>query len=1804
MAQDFGNGVSRTLSAKDRQYQIVVWQANKPPLDSELNLIGQVEWEREAEKVRASMHSGFLLDPMQSDKDFQSNEAWSNWFKLGRPEQNGSSPVLYANVNGWIVPVSGTGVSDSDTSNRINLFPPPSTDSRVDFVFLEVWQAQIAPNPSTQNKPSAQAIWKYGNVEFGGTNIVDDIEDPTIGFETTERVQLQYRIRVVGSGAGLGSSIDIAQYPDGLNDPNVLAQGCAASPQAGFVWENMGSELGDPGLWRSGDGDATNALGTVDGYSYAIPICAVFRRNTAPFVARENASNANQMGGLNRNPRVTPVVNRVDGTRSFTPVTLTSDLSVSTFGAVSVTGLTGSGFDNPDINWSSTFITINGEIIGIDSVDSGAGTITISDPATRQGRGRFATQDNFHAAGSEIKFYNFRPDGKFADQVEVNDILDLRRGVTFGEWDYETILKHNLDKVLRNTLKSSYKQGNGTDTQGVEFLEVDSLVGNGAGTLPNQTERLDGFDGVRTHFSDSVVVQKGITVLLKPVSSGNASTPVVVSDFTTGAGSWDVAPDFAVSGHQPRGDEGWSQGSIIRLWIGGTNGNAGARGTTALADNKFMRFVSPYETWQENVNKYQTFFKPAMVSPVNMQLPGVTDPFYDYSASTVPVQDDSDKGPIGAAPPRYLFKPDPNLYPSSYILSYDSPFLFLGGVVHPDLYSLSATFHKASSPDGFDEIEFTGVDFDVSPAWFKYEMLEGWNTETNPLSTEGITNLLLHGTRNLQDMLTNGGQDLSGASSELFAVVTDNTNPGNNGAWWVIGAGTQTQRYTQYAASASNRLVITAGMATSPAASVDLQTVTVEVRSKYTNTQDGPTSSALGTSSAAIILSDLSLRSDISASNLSSRMILSLSVAYGPSRGGTARIANKINRFAVVNPPNTLLRESPSTIDANFESEAAVPDNETYFPTNQNIQTWSELQGLGTYPPIPPQIPSGGGRYLANMYRESELFVDEGSKTLVFRPIQKLQMSLFSQMADSTKLLHPTFYDDGITPIDGAGIVVPLLGSGKKSYAIPLDYLPNFGRQDIPIRQTPGDSQILSGINHLFCDQIGSAPNSADVYAIIGGRNANNPPDGGVFPLYLTTEAATGRPYGAYGNITSVDAYQGRLYEDLNARSSDFQKRLRGIQLPPFLGIARVYGVYDARDWNATSGSSAFQSDRATLKASGTKATNLIRKDADQQTLWILKDGASDVVSGGGAHTYIITEEAINIELSPTKTAGQTFNDFEFVVEMEVFSFCRGFIDQNAFVFARNYAGDGTNLALTPSTMSELTSIGMLLPAAMRSGHQGYVAYQRTPYQGDPYMTRDGETIQIADYQHRYGQVPVNESFQLATPIQQFSDTNTQVPEHYNCRTLEVLATLDFWTTLGTGKISGPVSLNTGTDVGYLASGGKIPSSETENPKQPQVKAFTQRQDISFNKNVASARLHISSHTAAGDLKIDIWGMSGLVTVNSGGPGTSAADLASLIARKVSIVRFKTGVAAYSIYDSVYFFSLVPGKTNFSVAFRSSLDKTPQGIFTINADGNPVATISRLYLRGEDVPANASFDADAATPMNMGGCTERLPLGILMQDSDFIGEDPIRTGQTLKVLSGGLAPASTLKMPLDPNGQEYGRIGKAGFIGMADGGILRYTPYRKGISDGGSKRFRLFRGGGSLYVLDPETPGGPVDFTSGGFSKEESPVLKGSVLFGRAYLVRNYKETAFTGNVVRTFGGEIQMVIATYAVTGDNLDCQHGYALNGYLSPTGWGEGYGASDRYRIEGKLMYQPGSKVGPDCDIFIAPVPPQDPIDDPCA
>jgi hypothetical protein len=154
-------------------------------------------------------------------------------------------------------------------------------------------------------------------------------------------------------------------------------------------------------------------------------------------------------------------------------------------------------------------------------------------------------------------------------------------------------------------------------------------------------------------------------------------------------------------------------------------------------------------------------------------------------------------------------------------------------------------------------------------------------------------------------------------------------------------------------------------------------------------------------------------------------------------------------------------------------------------------------------------------------------------------------------------------------------------------------------------------------------------------------------------------------------------------------------------------------------------------------------------------------------------------------------------------------------------------------------------------------------------------------------------------------------------------------------------------------------------------------------------------------------------------------------------------------------------------------------------------------------------------------------------------------------------------------------------------ISLSDGGVLRYEAYNASSSPAGTKKFRIFRGGGSVFVLSGDSPGGPVDWVSESWPAAFNPVLKGGILTGKALLVRNYPETAFATNDTPSQGDEIQMVILTYGILGNGRTQLDGVQLDGVIGVTGYGEGYAAADRYRIEGKPMYHGHSRTAPDPD-----------------
>ena len=802
---------------------------------------------------------------------------------------------------------------------------------------------------------------------------------------------------------------------------------------------------------------------------------------------------------------------------------------------------------------------------------------------------------------------------------------------------------------------------------------------------------------------------------------------------------------------------------------------------------------------------------------------------------------------------------------------------------------------------------------------------------------------------------------------------------------------------------------------------------------------------------------------------------------------------------------------------------------------------------------------------------------------------------MFSVQMASSSFMGTTTYP-GPNPIsgtvkDGAAIFTSNVRMG---YAVPWGYMPKFGRQDIPYYDTAlTTGTFLPGINHLFTDD---ADETKPVFWVIGGED-NQTAGNLVSSMYFQSGSTSGLDYGEYGTIAgpATPAYQARLVSDTSVISSDLGQGLKGIELPPHIGVARLYGVYDRRNFIDKSGAT-FTSNRVTPAADA--ATNLLRKDVSKQTLFIRKGGASDITGDTDDHTYVIPSNAINIELSPDYVANETFDDLEYVVVCVVFGFARGFINKNNFVLARRNNGAGA--AISEGSDVELEGVHLCIPAAAPLNDQVYVGYTRTVYQGDPYMSRAGTTRTTSDYQHRYGQVAVSDAFELATPIQQYNASGVFQPDTPNKRVVQVLSSLDFYTTLGTGKVGGQLKAGTILDVGYTenttAAASRVPASSTANPWKILPRAFTSGQRT--NTSRASLRLKVTVNGSLTGAIITIYDLTAAkvtLTAVAGSPADQAefqvgadanASVVNLVAAINAHTSLLTVVTAVTEGDNTLLIEAVPvgaQGNNLKVSHDkpTALKLLPP---TTSEPGLGAATAHNLY-GGVDLVVNAG---SGTSQLDLTGMTERLPLGILLQDSDFICEDPLgNTASAMQTLPPGIRPVQTLLPMTKSGGESYSRFtGGAGqWIGMADGGILSYAAYHDVNAPTGSKKFRLFRGGGSVFVMSDPNPGGPVDWVSGSLEASLKPVLKGGALVCKAMLVRNFSEQAFSTNNQVSQGDEIQMVVATYGILGGGSVQSDGVTLSGIISPTGYGEGYAAADRYRLEGKPLVKGRRRNPPD-------------------
>ena len=2109
MAEDWGTGVSQTLSALNRQFSGVVWQKGKPPLDRELNLMSQVDWESLRQVVRNQMPSGFLMDPTRSIEDYQFNPAWANRFRLGNPripmghrDSVEKDSVVWVNVNGWIIPICGTNTAEGNLFNTVNLKAPPSSDARIDFVFLEAWQCRVDPNPSTTNKPSASTLWKYGNVSYGGTNLPDDLEDPTIGYETTARIQVQYRLRVQGGGRGFGTSVPLDVYPDGLGYPDIYGQGTNATPQAALgAFVNMRQELGDPGLWRAGNGDPDNDYGTIDGYVYAIPVCAIFRRGSNVYVAVNQAGNPTQNGAFCRTPSA---INPSAADLSTIALDPAFNLSPTYVGAVTVTGLAGSGLDDAGHVLSSVFLVIDGEIIGVSAVNVGAGTITI--PAG--GRGRFGTAAVGHAARATIGFYNTRPDGLFADEVAAQDVLDLRHAVNSQDWDFNRLLAHNVAALAKGTLRSAWKLSATGDTQGPVVHEVDYMYAGNAALVPNYTYGVDGTDGVRTVFSDAAAIQPDVTILLD--NDAVQADGVVDDTFETNV-DWDVSPGFHASGWMNSQANNFTDNTVIHLYTGGEDGNGGARRTFRTPGTRGVRILTPREYWKTGY--------PTVTPDVGNQYP-FTIRFPNYQVfQPIPT------GIAGTPTAGYPALADRHvgpMYPSRES-NFERPFIVLGGILHTALKTTitanAATMTKSIAGPVY-ELD-VGINFDTVGNWFSLD--SGGDFEDDPTK---VADPLFHGLRTLYGMLTDGGRDRTGDSSEVYVVLYgDKDSPTNNGAFKVVGAGTQGMTMRPGTLPTSIQLVPLSPEF--PAWDDTTNNVmTVEFRSQHTHAED-TSSHATDWADVAIVLTDiggqtgdhpwgslniggsdfrggllgqgaadgydLSLPVGIGPTffpNLESKLLISTTLLYHPGHGAMARVPDDIVRFARTksNPiDGRYLRQCPATLDPTFPGNTGAPTDETVWPSN-HVQLWNRLPGLGWSAPIAPNY---GGNVVGftEQDREHELFVDAGSKTAIFRPFRSREMTLggltYTTIAGpvttgfpATKCLLGTYNFAAFYPAifkDDLELWTGTAGTEKRlGIEVPKEFMPRFGRQDIPFHRYDGENPmvIMPGINHLFRD---TADITNPVFDIIGGY----PTVVGlaaVNPMYFLTcldDKVTPVDYAKAGTTTSwandVPYVGARLTTDISifspfgpevldnllaVNSSDLGRGLRGIQLPPYYGPSRVIGVYDIRDAFTKSGHLINPIDRWSPDGAD-PAPNLLREDADRQTLFILRDGAKDYTNESGDHTYIIPENALDLSrcLNWDPNNPTDFADMDFVVVCTVFGFSKDWINGNNYVLARGINGGGVAQADGDVALELIEGVPMVIPCPA-APDEFYVAYNRTAYQGDVYMSRQATASTASDYQVRYGQLTSTQQYAMRWPIQQYDSSGVYVPQIPNARAFEVLASMDFYTTMGTGKIGGQLYPGTPLDVGYVENTPNaalrkpdsatspmwqvFPRTYSEGQKSSDNRAqmvltimsvdaldqgsaastdykgfikfklldgssetlyYTRQQSyaamqayltglgvsnpidnliviqetvkpqefkgtytfpaptvltpgasttktltvagaavgdsvvVSYDQNapmtnvairgkvtatdtvtllvtnivtpsafemlgVAHDQAAIKSATTAAiagvppgaipahdEVLLGTVAFTGAVTTTgsmvlvayAASPGGDQENLfftgyvvgpdqiavrahnptdipitpnAGDVLRMAILERFDVSGTSTFTYDlgteavgvrvlhtPTYKFDMANEtawetlgkiaqhpKISKSVTVRAGLTSTMHlEAVPTGAEGNQiqisvgntspvVASVIANALRLEVPYANnrsnnQSFRADTSAnffggrdfPMNAGpgtsqvkltGMIERFPTGALVQDSDFMCENPLVDSSSAMKSSAAGPRAIQSIIPLTNGGDEYTRfMGAPGeLIAQSDGAVMTtsFGAWRRNNLTG-SRVFRMYRGGGPLYVLGGDTPGGPVDWVSESFPAAITPVLKGGVLVCRAMLVRNfYEETQPNAGVTKmSDGDEIQMVIATYGMFG-NTDLQKdGMTLSGVISPAGYGEGYAASDRYRLAGRPMFKGTVRQVPD-------------------
>lgn len=460
------------------------------------------------------------------------------------------------------------------------------------------------------HKPSQDTIYRYGNTQSSlNVALVDNIEDPVLNTESTQRVQVQYRVRTTGQTEAVNFKTQ-----NGFSNPSVFTQGSQTSPITSFNFvpadgvsvKGFINVLSTPLI--VGDVITINGIDLVGVSGARTPGSNDFDVTVSPTTALATEIDNALTDPLNsfstlintsvNTDKITLTLNTATNlTLSTTSVGVSVGVSSAVSYGIKDTGLFIAG--DGTLESAQTLGTVDGYVYAIPmcfvfrrndaSTTGGFDPLNNTNGALPHNHGGFS---NLHGLGTIPATESDRPDQHFHDVIVDTDVLDLRRSINFTRIDYKRELERQMAMLLDGSMKTwaidsadKNELGAGSGDISWRFLVCNEVgrdsASGGVAPISGDTTRGDtvgNFDHIRRRFSAEAIVER-VTLPILPTDTN-----------TTEPGKYVSKPTWAA------GFNGWAEGDVIHVDLDNLNASGlgdWSNATSSLVGGVVSNFYPP-----------------------------------------------------------------------------------------------------------------------------------------------------------------------------------------------------------------------------------------------------------------------------------------------------------------------------------------------------------------------------------------------------------------------------------------------------------------------------------------------------------------------------------------------------------------------------------------------------------------------------------------------------------------------------------------------------------------------------------------------------------------------------------------------------------------------------------------------------------------------------------------------------------------------------------------------------------------------------------------------------------------------------------------------------------------------------------------------------------------------------------------------------------------------------------------------------------------------------------------------------------